>query len=509
MNNNNFINGTNNTPVPNQNPLPNNNNINYVPQQPQINNMQGITNNLNNVQFNNQNTVNTIPNTPVSSTTGFGQPITNEIPQQNNNINPNLQNNYSNNTINYAQQQINDVNTIPQNNNINPVYPNNIQSNNINNIPQQNIGYTNQPISNNDDTTDDELLRLFIGNNYEKITTRPFNFAGFFFTSFYMFYRKMFLYGILFFILNVVVSTFINNFIVTLLLNILVGVFVNKIYVYSAKKKIAKIKIKNQQKDTSEIKTICSKKGGTSIGCIFLGFLVEIILIIIALVILLAIGIGSIAGELFNPDNWNTTINGNINDNTIEQNDSDSNITTGDKILLEDVIIRGYSCLSDICTFTIEDLEDSKDYTYDGNNAELFKILDEYSDYIKLDIYYIQKGTEKTIVDYKLFLKENNEDISSVTTEEELRNKIGLYSVGVYTETFTLSEIGMQGAGIKDDETYTYTNYTFVDSENMEYEMKYIHSNDTLDLTENNKYNVTFEVIQDDFGYEFYIKNIE
>ena len=37
--------------------------------------------------------------------------------------------------------------------------------------------------------------KVFIGKNYEKITKRPFNFAAFFFTSFYLFYRKMFGFG--------------------------------------------------------------------------------------------------------------------------------------------------------------------------------------------------------------------------------------------------------------------------------------------------------------------------
>ena len=32
----------------------------------------------------------------------------------------------------------------------------------------------------------DELLREFIGKNYDKISTRQFNIAGFFFTMFYM-----------------------------------------------------------------------------------------------------------------------------------------------------------------------------------------------------------------------------------------------------------------------------------------------------------------------------------
>lgn len=97
--------------------------------------------------------------------------------------------------------------------------------------------------------TDDELLQAFIGKNYEKITKRPFNFAAFFFTSFYLFYRKMFGYGILVFLLNVAITTAFNKFYFTLILNIIVGFLVNKIYLSTAKKIVAVIKVSNPKKD--------------------------------------------------------------------------------------------------------------------------------------------------------------------------------------------------------------------------------------------------------------------
>ena len=65
--------------------------------------------------------------------------------------------------------------------------------------------------NNSSQLIDDELLKAFIGNNYEKITTKPFNFAGFFFTTFYMFYRKMFLYALIVFLINLVILNVIND----------------------------------------------------------------------------------------------------------------------------------------------------------------------------------------------------------------------------------------------------------------------------------------------------------
>ena len=89
---------------------------------------------------------------------------------------------------------------------------------------------------NNNSYNDEDLLKAFIGNNYEKITRSPFNLAGFFFTSLYMFYRKMFLYGLLAFLINLVILCLANNYLVTYAFNVIVGLFINKIYLSYVKK---------------------------------------------------------------------------------------------------------------------------------------------------------------------------------------------------------------------------------------------------------------------------------
>ena len=89
---------------------------------------------------------------------------------------------------------------------------------------------------NNNSYNDEDLLKSFIGNNYEKITRSPFNLAVFFFTSLYMFYRKMFLYGLLAFLINLVILCLANNYLVTYAFNVIVGLFINKIYLSYVKK---------------------------------------------------------------------------------------------------------------------------------------------------------------------------------------------------------------------------------------------------------------------------------
>ncbi len=143
-----------------------------------------------------------------------------------------------------------------------------------NNTGNQSKEHSITSTSNNDE----ELLKAYIGNNYEKITTRPFNFAGFFFTSIYMLYRKMFLYGLIVFIINFIILNFVKIEGVWIIFNAIVGLFVNVLYTTCATSEIEKIKNNNKDKSLEELKTICSKAGGTSIGTIFIGFFVEIII---------------------------------------------------------------------------------------------------------------------------------------------------------------------------------------------------------------------------------------
>ena len=393
---------------------------------------------------------------------------------------------------------------------VNPMYtqPNNLNGmnsleTNPTSVNQQIIPQQNQNLSN-----DDELLKAFIGNNYEKITTRPFNFAGFFFGTFYMFYRKMFLYSILLFIVTTIILSFcIKNvliaFIISILFRIVVGLLINKVYLFYAKKKINIIKVENPQKSIEELKNICSSKGGTSVGKIFIGFLAEMGIGFVILIIVSIIGLGSFVGNLFKFDHPGITSNGNTSSDGNTNSSTDKNGT-----LVENIMVNGYSCFGSSCTISIEDSEGTiTDYTLNSSD-ELFQTLGDYQDYILVNIYYTSNGNKKTITNYEIYLKSNNEDISSIKTESELRDKIGLYSVGTHTDTFTLKEIGTSGFGYEDNVAYTYTDYVFVDSKNVEYEMKYINSNGTLNLTEGNKYTVTFEVVEGTFDYEFTIQSV-
>lgn len=153
--------------------------------------------------------------------------------------------------------------------------------------------------------SDEELLKAFVGKNYDKITKNQFNFAAFFGNSLYLFYRKMFLYGFLLFFINLFIINVVDGYFVVILYCLAVGICMNKFYLSFAIKKINKIKFANQGKDMNELKRICASKGGTSISLTILGMILEIILGVIILLILFFAGIISGIGKLFS----NTKIN--------------------------------------------------------------------------------------------------------------------------------------------------------------------------------------------------------
>lgn len=148
-----------------------------------------------------------------------------------------------------------------------------MQENNANNkelndnLCNQNSMYQQSNVNNG------RLLKIFIGKNYKKITTKKFSFSGLFFGGFYILYRKMFLYGGIFVgsvILLNILSLLVNNMIFSCIILILqlglyiaCGIFVNKLYVDYADEKIDQIVKKDSGNNSFVLEKECHKKGGT------------------------------------------------------------------------------------------------------------------------------------------------------------------------------------------------------------------------------------------------------
>lgn len=133
--------------------------------------------------------------------------------------------------------------------------------------------------------TDEELLKVFIGSHYDKITIHSFNAFGFLFSTLYMFYRKMFLYALLLFFVEIIIVNIIPAYFLIPILNIFIGLFINKIYAFYAHKKIAKIRKNSVTGNIDEIKQRCIELGGVSIRSLVAGILIEMIVMLVIIVI--------------------------------------------------------------------------------------------------------------------------------------------------------------------------------------------------------------------------------
>ena len=145
----------------------------------------------------------------------------------------------------------------------------------------------------------DEMLRSFIGPNYEKILRRPFNFGAFFFTFLYFFYRKMTLYGIIVLVVQLVASYFLkSNAYFLIIINLVCAFSANRLYVHYAIKKINKLLIDNTEKNLLEVKGMCYQAGGRSVVRIFTTFIWMILALIPVVLIVVIFGLSTTVNNL-------------------------------------------------------------------------------------------------------------------------------------------------------------------------------------------------------------------
>lgn len=172
----------------------------------------------------------------------------------------------------------------------------------------------NKSFVTNNSNNDEELLKAYIGKNYEKITNNKFNFSAFFFNAFYLCYRKMALLGILVFTINAILCFFVNP-LLSIVFNIVIGATFNKLYLKKAGKKINKIKSDNLNATGDTLIALCTDKGGVSIVRIILGSFVIIVIAFITVMIAVMMGAVTIFGNLFKDfaDKTADGLNGNYN----------------------------------------------------------------------------------------------------------------------------------------------------------------------------------------------------
>ena len=82
----------------------------------------------------------------------------------------------------------------------------------------------------NNETKDDELLKLYVDKNYGKISSRFINFSAILFGPFYYMYRKMLMLGILIFVGLLFLHHQFNNYIIDIAYYLFFGIIFNILF---------------------------------------------------------------------------------------------------------------------------------------------------------------------------------------------------------------------------------------------------------------------------------------
>lgn len=128
---------------------------------------------------------------------------------------------------------------------------------------------------------EDILVKKFIGKNadviYDKMEKRgSFNVFCMLFSFFYFLYRKMYLIGLISFLIQSLIANYVKNILVSIVCMVILGFIFYPLYKFHIIRKINKIKEKATTEE--EINNMCTKRGGTSI---IAAIIVPLILIII------------------------------------------------------------------------------------------------------------------------------------------------------------------------------------------------------------------------------------
>lgn len=118
----------------------------------------------------------------------------------------------------------------------------------------------------------ENLLKVYVGPNEEKIKEGKFSLPTFFLGPWYLLYRKRFLAAILWIAANIIATVIIPEYswILSIVANVIFAVKFNEFYLETARNKIEKIKEDNQDKSSDELMKIVKAKGGISIAPIIL-----------------------------------------------------------------------------------------------------------------------------------------------------------------------------------------------------------------------------------------------
>ena len=216
-------------------------------------------------------------------------------------INPILNNSSVNNDASFYQEE--NINESSQN--FQPQAQSQQDFNNSNSFNNNFNDSFNNGANQYGSENDEDFRRIWMGNLYEKANTQKFNWAAFFFNGFYLFYRKLYLWGLLFILFSII----------PLVNNIVCGFVFYPLYKSYINKQLAKYK--NTVQSPNQLLDIAKKKGGTSVLAAILSvlafFIIPFIIIIVGFssIILSVLGLSGLMNNPSNPYVDGNTINNN------------------------------------------------------------------------------------------------------------------------------------------------------------------------------------------------------
>lgn len=117
---------------------------------------------------------------------------------------------------------------------------------------------------------DEELTKAYIGKNESKIKRKGGTILPILFGPVYYFYRKLYVEGLIWLGIILIGEFLINNSVIYILSSLIAGFIFRILYLNNVKRNVAKIKEENSDKSIEELKSICSKRGGTNELVVFI-----------------------------------------------------------------------------------------------------------------------------------------------------------------------------------------------------------------------------------------------
>lgn len=135
---------------------------------------------------------------------------------------------------------------------------------------------------------DDKYVKAYIGVNYEHIKNSKISFPALFFGAYYLLYRKVWNYALIYIIINAAAQLLLGDSLSTLtaiILNIYTAYKFKDIYLKKVDNHVERIKQENLDKTNEELINLCKKKGGVTIAAPIIGFFgIYIIIFLIAVI---------------------------------------------------------------------------------------------------------------------------------------------------------------------------------------------------------------------------------